>query len=137
MRAHGCDVDDTPIKAEVPGKQCITTQTGYMIPLEIRDGLPYLSGRPYTDQEWIDLPHIELTSPQDWDPSVLDHKLTVEEMKEGSKVPTPADIIPHPDYDIEGELVNDGDGSTANFLKLCGLQVNDLNVQAYSVECFG
>ena len=58
-------------------------------------------------------------------------------MKEGSKVPTPADIIPHPDYDIEGELVNDGDGSKTNFLKLCGLQVNDLNVQAYSVECFG
>lgn len=53
MQAHGCDVDDTPIKAEVPGKQCITTQTGYMIPLEICDGLPYLSGRPYTDQEWI------------------------------------------------------------------------------------
>ena len=52
-------------------------------------------------------------------------------------MPTPADIIPHPDYDIEGELVNGGNSSNANFLKLCGLQVNDLNVQAYSVECFG
>ena len=68
---------------------------------------------------------------------MLDHKLTVEEMKEGGKLPVPADIVPHPDYDIEGELVNDGDNSNANLLKLCGLQITDLNVNAYSVECFG
>ena len=46
-----------------------------MIPLEIEDGLPYVKGRPYTDDEWLNLPHVELTSPGDWDPSVLDHKL--------------------------------------------------------------
>lgn len=42
-------------------------------------------------------------------------------MKQGSNVPIPSDIIPHPDYEIEGELVNDGNSSNANFLKMCGL----------------
>lgn len=58
-------------------------------------------------------------------------------MKKGSKVPMPGDITPHHDYDIEGEIVADLDCGNANFLKLCGLQTEDLNIQAYSVECFG
>ena len=31
--------------------------------------------RPYTDQEWEDLPHVIMTSDVDWDPSQLDHNL--------------------------------------------------------------
>ena len=58
-------------------------------------------------------------------------------MKQGTNVPIPSDIIPHPDYDIEDKLVTDGNSSNANFLKMCGLQTHDLNIQAYSVECFG
>ena len=49
-------------------------------------------------------------------------------MKQGSNVPRPSHIIPHPDYDIEGKMVADCDGSNANFLKLCGLQTNNLNI---------
>ena len=44
---------------------------------------------PYTDDEWLELPHVGLTSDGNWDPSILDHKLSVDEMKHGSKVPMP------------------------------------------------
>ena len=30
--------------------------------------------RPYTDEEWDDLPHIFLTHKSEWDPSILDHE---------------------------------------------------------------
>ncbi len=54
------------------GKQCIETLDGYIIPLSIRSGLPYMSIRPYTDKEWETLPHVILTADGDWDPSILD-----------------------------------------------------------------
>ena len=28
--------------------------------------------RPYTDKEWGELPHVILTSEEDWDPSTMD-----------------------------------------------------------------
>jgi hypothetical protein len=66
------DVNENSIN--VPGgHQCIQTLDGYVIPLSIKDGLVRLSIRPYTDQEWDNLPHVILTSELEWDPSVLDH----------------------------------------------------------------
>ena len=66
------DVNDKSIK--VPGGfQRIRTLEGYIMPLNIRSGLPYLPMRPYTDDEWETLPHVIMTSDVDWDPSVLDH----------------------------------------------------------------
>jgi hypothetical protein len=66
-------VDDKSIR--VGGQQRITTHEGYVIPINIRSGLPYVSMRPYTDTEWEDLPHVILTSPEVWSPNVLDHDL--------------------------------------------------------------
>ena len=66
------DVNDKSI--HVGGLQRITTLDGYMIPLSIKNGLPRMQLRPYTDEEWDELPHIFLTSELDWDPSVLDHE---------------------------------------------------------------
>ena len=44
------DVNDKSIK--VPGGlQRILTNDGYVFPLHIRSGLPYLPPRPYTDEE--------------------------------------------------------------------------------------
>jgi hypothetical protein len=43
-----------------------------VFPLSIRDGLPYLGMRPYTDAEFDSLPHVILTSDVDWDPQILD-----------------------------------------------------------------
>ena len=74
MEHYKNHVDDRSYK--VGGKQCITTNDGYIFPLDVRDGLPYISLRPFTDEEWTTLPHIVLTSDADWDPSVLDHRLS-------------------------------------------------------------
>jgi hypothetical protein len=66
------DVNDKLIK--VPGGlHRIQTNDGYAIPINIKDGLPYVQIRPYTDEEWDALPHVILTSNMDWDPTVLDH----------------------------------------------------------------
>ena len=65
-------VDEKSIK--VGGTQLITTLEGYSIPLLIKDGLAYATslGRP-TDQDMDTYPHVFFTSPDEWDPSVLDH----------------------------------------------------------------
>ena len=65
-------VDEKSIK--VGGTQLITTLDGYSVPLLIKDGLAYATslGRP-TDQDMDIYPHFFFTSPDEWDPSVLDH----------------------------------------------------------------
>ncbi len=67
-------VDDRSMK--VGGRQCITTQDGYIIPLDIINGLPYMKMVPNTDKEWNDLPHVILTSSEEWDPTFIDNILT-------------------------------------------------------------
>jgi len=57
------------------GLQRILTNNGYVIPINIHDGLPYVALCPFTDEEWDTLPHVVLTGDADWDPSVLDHDL--------------------------------------------------------------
>ena len=46
----------------------------YSVPLLIKDGLAYATslGKP-TDQDMDTYPHVFFTSPDEWDPSVLDH----------------------------------------------------------------
>jgi hypothetical protein len=68
------EVDDKSIK--VGGKQCIKTLDGYVIPLVIKSGLPYVKMRPYTNKEWDSLLHVVLTGDGNWNPSVLYHSLT-------------------------------------------------------------
>ena len=66
------NVDEKSVK--VGGTQLITTPDGYSVPLLIKDGLAYATslGRP-TDQDMDTYPHVFFTSPDEWDPSVLDH----------------------------------------------------------------
>ena len=66
-------VHDKAIK--VGGKQHIETLDGYIIPLNISSGLPYITICPYTDTEWDNLPHVILTADMDWDPTILDHEM--------------------------------------------------------------
>ena len=58
----------------VGGKQLITFLDGYATPLECMSGLTYMSilGKP-RDQDLDQYPHVLLTSPHGWDPSVLDY----------------------------------------------------------------
>jgi len=65
-------VDDKSL--HVGGKQCITTLDGFVLPLNVQQGLARLPIRPFTDTEWDSLPHVFLTNDLDWDPSVLDYK---------------------------------------------------------------
>ena len=66
------NVDEKYVK--VGGTQLITTLDGYSVPLLIKDGLAYATshGKP-TDQDMDTYPHVFFTSPDEWDPSVLDH----------------------------------------------------------------
>ena len=52
-------VDDRAIK--VGGRQLIQTNDGYVIPLNMKSALPLMSLRPYSDKEWDNLPHVNLT----------------------------------------------------------------------------
>ncbi|HSN65305.1 MAG TPA: hypothetical protein VLS94_01635, partial [Fusibacter sp.] len=60
LEAFGMDVDDKSRK--VGGKQRIRTTEGYLIPLDIKQGLPYLKMRQPTDDEMEKLPHVMITS---------------------------------------------------------------------------
>ena len=66
------NVDEKSVK--VGGTQLITTLDGYSVLLLIKDGLAYATslGRP-TAQDMDTYPHVFFTSPDEWDPSVLDH----------------------------------------------------------------
>ena len=66
------NVDEKSVK--VGGTQLITTLDGYSVPLLIKDGLAYATslGKP-TDHDMDTYPHVFFTSPDEWDPSVLDH----------------------------------------------------------------
>ena len=65
-------VDDKSV--QVGGQQRIVTIDGYSMPLLYKGGLMYLKfqGIP-TDKDLQTYPSVHLTSPQQWDPSVLDY----------------------------------------------------------------
>ena len=66
------NVDEKSVN--VGGTQLITTLDGYSVPLLIKDGLAYATSlRKPTDQDMDTYPHVFFTSPDKWDPSVLDH----------------------------------------------------------------
>ena len=73
LEEFGLQVDEK--SSRVPGGlQSIKTPDGYVHPIQIKDGLPYVSLRPYTDTEWETLPHVIWTQDSDWDPSIFDHE---------------------------------------------------------------
>ena len=81
LEHFGIVVDDKSSK--VGGKQQISTPDGFVFPLNIKHGLPYLNLRPPTDRELSspDIPHVVLTADGDWDPSILDTDLDFADWK--------------------------------------------------------
>ena len=75
---HGNDVNDKSAKVK-GGKQCITTLDGYVIPLQIRGGLAYLDMHPPSDEEYDALPHVVFTADTDWNPTIVDNEVDLEE----------------------------------------------------------
>lgn len=72
-KAHKQTVHDRSTK--VGDKQQIETLDSYVIPLNIRSGLPYMSICLFTDKEWDNIPYVILTADVDWDPTVIDCEL--------------------------------------------------------------
>ena len=73
LKEFGLEVDKTPI--QLPRElQHIKTLDGYVHPIRIKGGLPYVSLRPYTDMEWETLPHVNWTCNSDWDPAIFNHE---------------------------------------------------------------
>ncbi len=70
------NVDDKSSK--VGGKQHIVTLDGYIIPLNICNGLAYMDMSVPTDKELSTLPHVFLTSDANWDPTILDSEFDPE-----------------------------------------------------------
>ena len=78
LEKHGNKVDDRSIR--IGGRQSIVTNDGYILPLDIINGLPYLPmSRDFTDKEWNELPHVVLTGGGEWDPRCLDNRLSQQE----------------------------------------------------------
>jgi hypothetical protein len=96
----GNDVNDRSIKID-GGGQRLTTADGYIIPIDIRRGLPYITMRPFTDEEFEELPHVLWTSEDDWDPTSLDSVIS-DDPNWYEAEPSPP--LPNPMYDEYGEF---------------------------------
>ena len=70
LEEFGLEVNEKSVRLP-GGLQHIKMPDGYVLPIQIKDGLPYVALRPYTDDEWETLPHIHLTRDLDWDPAVF------------------------------------------------------------------
>ena len=71
MEAFGAAINDRS-RLLPGGKQRIVID-GYQLPLDFKNGLPYLSCRKPSVEELSSLPHIIMTSDVDWDPSMYDN----------------------------------------------------------------
>jgi hypothetical protein len=65
----GTIVDSTPRCSN--GKQRLETVDGYIIPLSIRSGLPYMDMSPPTPIELDTYPHVFFTSHLEWNPQII------------------------------------------------------------------
>ena len=116
MEAYKQVVHDKSIK--VGGKQRIETLDGYIIPLNIRHGLPYMTIRPYTDTEWETLPHVIMTADTDWNPSILDCEQEDNEEWFNAMEDLPS-LTPDPLFDEYGDYRNIHIISQAIMTDLC------------------
>ena len=74
LEASGCIVEDKSMK--ITGKQpYVQSPDGYRFPMSVRQGLTYLDARPVRDEEWEKLPHSDLTTMTEWDPSLYDGEI--------------------------------------------------------------
>ena len=71
MEARGTTVNEKSPKTTGRTPHFISS-SGYIVPMAIRAALPYIELRPYTDDEWRTVPHIEMTQSKTWDPTILD-----------------------------------------------------------------
>ena len=90
-------VNDRSVKAK--GLQRITTHDGYVFPLDIINGLPYLKMRPYTDKEFQMYPYMIMTSNQGY--NALDCTFSNKE-EWYQNISDWSDGIPDSQFELEG-----------------------------------
>jgi hypothetical protein len=96
----GNDVNDRSIKIE-GDRQQLTTPDGYIIPIDVRHGLPYIIMHPFTDEEFEELPHVVWTSEDNWDPTSLDSVISNDPNWYEAE---PSPPLPDPMYHEYGEF---------------------------------
>ncbi len=96
----GNDVNDHSIKIG-GGRQWLTTPDGYVIPIDVRHGLPHITMQPFTDEEFEELLHVVWMSEDEWDPTSLDSVIS-DDPNWYEAEPSPP--LPNPMYDEYGEF---------------------------------
>jgi hypothetical protein len=79
LRQFGVLIYDIP--RILGGEQRIRHPDGYVIPLSIRNGLPYLDMWKPTDKELDEYPHVFFTSDTPWDPTIPDEQYDVDALE--------------------------------------------------------
>ena len=112
LESYGITVDEKSSILGI-GTQTLQTPEGYTVPLDFHNGLPYMDIRPFTNREWDTLPHVILTSSEEWDPANLDHdnSAAVQELPEN---PTAYDYSL---FDARGYPTQDPISVVANLLE--------------------
>jgi len=91
----GNDVNDKSTKVR-RGKQRIVTLDGYIIPIHIRNGLPYIDMSKPSSEDLDTYPHVVLTSDVDWNPECLDCEFDLDEWSDA--VQTITELPPEAGY---------------------------------------
>ena len=109
LEAFGCKIDDhsPTFTKRTP---CLTTVEGYQVPIAFRKGLPYIRMRPFGEHDWATLPHVIITSPDTWNPAILDSDVPeqwfIDQVKD---LPFLRHSILSEDGDLKPDLDDDGD----------------------------
>jgi hypothetical protein len=114
LESFGNEVDDT--SRRLGGQQRLITHDGKVIPVSIRQGLPYIDMRSPTDDELATYPHVIMTSDVDWDPSVLDNEFTPDD----PEAPEPDTTSQNPRLNDYGEVIRDH----ADYVNDCCISAN-------------
>ena len=84
------------------GEQRIITLDGYILPLQFRNGLPYLEMSKPAQNDMDEHPHVVLTSDQDWDPHCLDNEIDSDNWHDAWQNVPKEMIYPADVFDEEG-----------------------------------
>ena len=70
--------------AMLGGRQLMITLEGYVIPFTVMNGLVHLKMQHFTEEEFMTLPHVILTSDAPWDPTKYDGELSPEAVQQAT-----------------------------------------------------
>jgi hypothetical protein len=125
MRQFGHEVNDKSVKSPCgTGKQRILTPDGYIIPMDIVDGLPFVPMSKPTDEDREKLPWIHFTGDMDWEPGCMDHTFTAAdgelEDSHGALIDED-DLFEHFDQRVSltGEIIHPNDEYDYHFQDPC------------------